>query len=127
MILATQYCVYSSSDIWRTARSTTSRSLAPGACMSRTTGEFELQYWRSPRKIFLKSAIVKLVTGFSGFTTMATSGPVVVCAVDPEITMRPMSTARIARIPGFSDPLIALSSESEGGLEKEPVDDGIGR
>src|SRR5439155_291940 len=48
MTLATQYCVYCSSLIWKTSIRMAARSREPRERISRTTGELAFQYCRSP-------------------------------------------------------------------------------
>src|SRR5258708_32648155 len=99
--------------------STTLRSRATGARISKTTGMLAFQYCRSPRKTLRTSASVKLFTGVSGCTTIATSASWL-CAAR---TAQPKQIQPRSRIPhaGFEHALIA-PLEGERSLEKSAAD-----
>src|SRR5437667_8483795 len=99
--------------------STTLRSRATGARISKTTGMLAFQYCRSPRKTLRTSASVKLFTGVSGCTTIATS-PSWLCAA---MTAQLRQIQPRSRIPhaGFEHALIA-HLEGERSLEKSAAD-----
>src|SRR6267143_4455723 len=99
--------------------STTLRSRATGARISKTTGMLAFQYCRSPRKTLRTSASVRLVTGVSGCTTIATSASWLCAAV----TAQPRQIQARSRTPhaGFEHVLIA-PLEGERSLKKSAAD-----
>src|SRR3982074_2338579 len=99
--------------------STTLRSRATGARISKTTGMLVFQYCRSPRKTLRTSASVKLLTGVSGCTTIATSASWLCAAM----TAQPRQIQARSRTPraGFEQALIA-PLEGERSLEKSAAD-----
>src|SRR5882762_2466275 len=100
--------------------STTLRSRATGARISKTTGMLAFQYCRSPRKTLRTSARVRLFTGVSGCTTIATSASWLCAAMTAQ--PRPIQP-RSRRTPhaGFEHALIA-PLEGKRSLEKSAAD-----
>src|SRR6266496_4470811 len=103
--------------------STTFRSRATGARMSKTTGMFVLQYCRLPRNTLRASAKVRLVTGVSGWTTTATSTPRALSnarGCNEHRHRHHRSKAALGAI--FRSAVMALYLEGERGLKEYPVD-----
>src|ERR1700736_6736940 len=99
--------------------STTSRSRATGARISKTTGRLAFQYCRSPRNTLRTSANVKLLTGVSGCTTIATSASWLCAAM----TAQARQTHPRSRTPhaDFQEGLMA-ALEGERSLEERAAD-----
>src|SRR6267378_1334598 len=100
--------------------STTLRSRATGARISKTTGMLAFQYCRSPSKTLRTSASVKLFTGVSECTTIATSASWLCAAM----TAQPRQIQpRSRRTPhaDFEHALIA-PLKGERSLEKSAAD-----
>src|SRR3981081_1643482 len=99
--------------------STTLRSRATGARISKTTGMLAVQYCRWPRNPLRTSASVKLLTGVSGCTTIATSASWLCAAM----TAQPRQIQPRSRTPraGFEQALIA-PLEGERSVEKSAAD-----
>src|SRR5437016_7756708 len=117
MILDNQYCLYSDSVIWNTLRSTTSRSWLPELRSKTRTGKFDRQYWRSPRNILAKSAIVRLSTVFFGCTITATS-----CAVCAKDSVAPANVMTAIANRKQNVAVLAIASlEGEGRLDEHAI------
>src|SRR6267143_5692719 len=99
--------------------STTLRSRATGARISKTTGMWAFQYCRSPSKTLRTSASVKLFTGVSGCTTIATSASWLCAATSAQPRqIQPRSRTPHAE---FEHALIA-PLEGKRSLEKSAAD-----
>src|SRR6202049_1469235 len=99
--------------------STTLRSRATGARISKTTGMLAFQYCRSPRKTLRTSASVRLFTGVSACTTIATSASWLCAAM----TAQPRQIqARSRTLHADFEHVLIAPLEGERSLEKSPAD-----